>query len=622
MKPLKKEWVVLLVMAMLLSFGIAPLASAAEKEAPMSPAPGKEAPVSSTPGKEASSTSASEKEAPMSSGTTYVLLYIDKPDAFLNGKQVKLDAPATILKDKTFVPAKFLGDAFGMKVEWNDKTRQIEMVTPSHNITIDIDNKSVWINGYWMKFDDVAAIVNGRLMIKLTWLADYMGAKYTYNNELRRVEVLHVKAPTGIFDPNRGNSNPVAKFTFAQPSYKIGEPVKYVDLSYDPDAEGIARYEWTGNQEAFFTPGTYPVTLTVWDIHGNKSETYTRNLVISNETYLSAIEYPIFRKPVGSFIKTDWSMLWGAFWELPQLPKTVSEDRSRKLLVSDSPETFTERGVLYQDEVEGKGRLYADHINGTKEKLSMAILAKNLTDKPVTIKTTNKGEVWPSVYANLIGSEATVDFLMNDQINETMTIPAHQTFIYKQMPDFYPDQGVNLFYDVETDGKVQFSFVADREISQNSQTLPLLPFEGHVRGSFPVSEMTWQIDASSFTKPSRLLIGDGVTDPFQPGYDPMRKMEVKNDGNYGVVYKIHADKPRKLAVMILPKGGVYKGPFKINGDIRLAPQSGVMTAFDGMQILAKTTGKEDSLDIEFSPPAGSALPFELIFYPLDERAAE
>ena len=590
MKSMKKELTMVLVMSLLLAFGMEPIAKAAKQE------------------------------APMSSGTTYVLLYLDKPDAFLNGQQVTLDAPATILKDKTFVPAKFLGDAFGMKVEWNEKTRMIEMVTPTNNILLDSDNKSVWINGYWQKFDDVAAIVNGRLMIKLTWLADYMGAKYTYNNELRRVDVLYTKPPQGIYNPKSGNSKPVAKFTFAKPTYKLGEPVKFVDLSYDPDAEGTIKYEWTGRQEAYFVPGTYPITLTVQDIHGNKSEPYTRNLVISNDTYLSAIEYPIFMKPVGSFITTDWSTIWGNFWELPQLPKTATEDRSRKLLVSDSPEEFTEKGILYQDDVEGKGRLYADHINGTTEKVTLAILAKNMTNQPVTIKTTNKGEVWPSVYANLIGSEATVDFLLGDPMEETLTVPPNQTFIYKQFPDFYPGQGVNLFYDVETSGKIQFSFVATNEVSQSSLSLPLLPFTGHVRGSFPVSQVNWQIDASSFTTPSRLIIGDGKTDPFQPGYDPMRKMEVKNDGNYGVIYKIHADKPRKMAVMIMAKGGVFKGPFKINGDIRLVPESGVITAFDGMQILAKTTGKEDALDIEFSPPAGSAFPIELIFYPLDDRA--
>ncbi|ULL19349.1 copper amine oxidase N-terminal domain-containing protein [Paenibacillus sp. H1-7] len=556
----------------------------------------------------------------VSSASTHVLLYVDKTEAFLNGKQVTLESPATIIKDKMFVPAKFLGDAMGLKVEWNEKTRQIEMVTPGYNIVLDSDRKSVWINGMMEPFDSVAAISpEGKLLIKLTWLADYMGARYTYNDELRRVEVLHTKTPDGVYIPNSGNSKPVAKFAFGKETYRLGEPVKYIDLSYDPDAEGIARYEWKGNQEAFFTPGTYPITLTVWDAHGNQSTAYTRNITIGTETYLNAVEYPIYTKPPGSYIKTDWSMIWGNFWKLPELPKQVTSDSSRKLLVSDSPEEFTEKGILYQDKVNGKGRLYADHINGTKEKVTMAILARNTTDKPVKIKTTNKGEVFPSVYANLIGNEASVDFLMNDTYNEEMTVPPKQTFIYSQMPDFYPAQGVNLFYDVETDGEIEFSFVATDKITQDTLKLPLLPFTGHVRGSFPVSEVKWYVDASSFTTPSRLIIGDGKSDPFQPGYDTMRKQNVTNDGNYGVVYKIHADKPRKMAIMIQPLGGVFKGPFKINGEMHLVPQSGVLTAFDGMQILAKTTGEEDSLDIEFTPPAGSAFPIDLIFYPLEDK---
>jgi PKD repeat protein len=556
----------------------------------------------------------------MSSGSSYILLYIDKAEAFVNGKSFTLESPATIIKDKTFVPAKFLGDTMGLKVVWDDKTRQIEMTTPGFNIILDSDHKSVWINGMLEPFDNVASIsTEGKLLIKLTWLADYMGARYTYNDELRRVEVIHTAKPAGIYIPNTGNSKPVAKFAMAKQTYQMGEPVKYIDLSYDPDAEGIAKYEWKGNEEVFFTPGTYPITLTVWDAHGNQSESYLRYVTVEDKTYLSTIEYPIYMKPVGSYIKTDWSMIWGNFWDLPQLPKKVTSDNTRKLLVSDSPEEFTEKGILYQDKVTGKGRLYADHINGTKEKVTMAILARNTTDKPVTIKTTNKGEVFPSVYANIIGNEASVDFLMNDPRNDSMVVPAKQTFIYSQMPDFYPGQGVNLFYDVETDGEIEFSFIATNQVTSTSlTTLPLLPFTGHVRGTFPVSEVKWNIDASSFASPSRLIIGDGKTDPFQPGYDAMRKQQVLNEGNYGVVYKIHADKPRKMAVMIMAYGGVFKGPFKINGEVHLVPQSGVLTAFDGMQILAKTTGTEAALDIEFTPPAGSAFPIDLIFYPLDD----
>ncbi|MFC4775813.1 stalk domain-containing protein [Paenibacillus sp. GCM10023252] len=563
-----------------------------------------------------------EEEEGITSGTTYVVFYVDKQDAFLNGDQVKLDAAPVIKNGKTFVPAKFLGDAFGMKVEWIAEKQQIEMETPKYNIMLDLKNKSAFVNGYWFKLDQVATIVNGRLMIKLTWLSDYMDATYTYNNELRRIDVLHVRQPSGVYNPELGNSRPVAKFTFAKPSYQIGEPIKYVDLSYDPDAEGL-KYEWVGKEEAFFKAGTYPITLKVSDKNGNVSSPYTRQLVIEDKIYLSKVEYPIYTKPVGGYIKTDWNTLYGNYLDLPQVPKqSVTEDKSRSLLLSDSPETFKELGILYQDSVEGKSRLYANHQNGMDKKVSFAILAKNETDEPVTIRTTNKGEVYPTIYAHLMGSEGTVDFLLNDPVSERMTIPPGETFIYKQFPDFYPAQGVNVIYDVETDGQVQFTFAVGDKVSKDMLDLPKLPFNGHIRGTFPVTGFDWKLDLSdkAMQKPLRLVIGDGKSDLFQPGYDPLRGMEVVNPGNYGTVYKIHSDKPRRMAIMLLAKGGPFRGPFKINGDMRMTPDSGVLTAFDGMIILAKTTGNEDSLDIEFSPPAGSAFPINLIFYPLDERA--
>jgi hypothetical protein len=152
--------------------------------------------------------------------------------------------------------------------------------------------------------------------------------------------------------------------------------------------------------------------------------------------------------------------------------------------------------------------------------------------------------------------------------------------------------------------------------------MPKLAFNGHIRGTFQIAGFDWKVNLTEtgLKKPMKLVLGDGKVDPFQKGFDPQRGTEATLSGNYGTVYKIHADKPRKMAIMILAKGGPFKGPFKINGEMVKVPASGVLTAFDGMIILAKTTGKEESLDIEFSPPAGSAFPINLIFYPLDDRA--
>ncbi|MDF2659139.1 MAG: hypothetical protein K0Q94_1930 [Paenibacillus sp.] len=230
--------------------------------------------------------------------------------------------------------------------------------------------------------------------------------------------------------------------------------------------------------------------------------------------------------------------------------------------------------------------------------------------------------MYPSIYANLIGHEASVEFLLADPTSRELEVPPGQSRVYVQMPEFLPGQGVNVIYDVETDGLIEFSFMAiDSSIESPTSTYPLLykqlPGDGHIRGTFPVTEKRWDIDASAFTKPTRLIFGDNDYDEWQKGIDPTLNAEVTDDGNYGVVYKIHSDKPRKMAILLQARGGPFKGPLKINGEFVLAPPSGVITAFESVQILARTTGEEPSLDIEFTPPAGSAFPMNLIFYPLD-----
>ena len=53
------------------------------------------------------------------------------------------------------------------------------------------------------------------------------------------------------------------------------------------------------------------------------------------------------------------------------------------LLFSDSPEMVYENGILYKDTVEGDGRVFFHHVNGTKNNRKLAILMR-----PVEQRTT------------------------------------------------------------------------------------------------------------------------------------------------------------------------------------------------------------------------------------------
>lgn len=563
-------------------------------------------------------TQASAATSDISTSSVYMLMYPNQKTVWIGEEAVEADPPPTIIDGSMYLPAAFVGKAMGFDVTWNGENRTITMTPPGHRIILSPDADMIYADNASFPFSPVAAIIDGSTMVKLTWIRDYLDATVTYNAELNRVEILYIRNADPLLIERTGNSRPVAKFTTGKPVYKIGEPVHYIDLSYDPDSEGLPKYIWTGKEEAFFSAGEYPVTLQVVDGHGNKSDIYRTTVTVSDEVHLSRTEYPIYMKPTGTFIKLNgWDDYYNQYEYIPELSKQTTNLMDRLLLVSDSPEEVKEQGYLYQDKVDGKARLYADHVNGTIKNLTFAILARNTTDHDVKIRTTNKGEVYPSIYANLIGNEATVDFLLGRKYDEVLTVPAGQTVVYSKMPTLYPGQGINVLYDIETDGEVEITFAASESpVFDSFKSLKMLYTDDHLRGTFPISGVKWNVDMPKLEGPARLPLGNGKSDPFVMGTDATRNKPVQNFGNWGVSYHIHIDNPPKMTLMVMAKGGIFKGPFKVNGEMVLVPQSGVITAFDGLQIIGRTTGKEASLDIEYSPPAGSFLPVDLVFYPL------
>lgn len=550
-----------------------------------------------------------------STTTTQIILYLDKTDAFVNLEKVKLDTAPVVVKGSTFLPAKFLGEKLGFNVQWIAESRTIILEPSDSYIEINLEEQTVIQNGTKLPFDDYVFIDDGRSLVRMNWILDAVGALYKYDSIERKVEINHINLPTSVSNTN--HSKPVARFTLAKSHYRIGEPVKLVDLSYDPDGENLGK-SWTGNEQAYFSAGTYPITLTVTDTSGNVSEPYTKHITIVDDVYLTRQMYPLYYQREGTSFQTNLSLR-----SLKQVPHELEYDFNRKLIVSDSPEAIKEKGILYQDTMDGKARLYANHINAMQENVTFAILATNDTNEDITITTTNSGEVTPTPLVNLMGHIASVDFLLDEAPDSYNIVKANETIFYKIYPDFLPQYGVNTFYDIQTDGELTISFVAMDDANlddfEDGKYDPL-EYTGHVRGTFPASDI--YIDGNPkgtpITEPYRLSIGDEEILPYIEGYDAFdEEREPINKGHYGMVYHISIDNPGEVVVLLRPRGGAFKGPIKINGELIMAPISGVLTHLSGVQVLKRTTGEEKTLEIELTPPAGSAFPVDLIFYPLD-----
>jgi len=70
----------------------------------------------------------------ISVGSINVQLWIGKPKAIVNGKEVDIDAQKpvspVIVKERTFLPLRFIAETFEFKVEWNSITQEITLTYP------------------------------------------------------------------------------------------------------------------------------------------------------------------------------------------------------------------------------------------------------------------------------------------------------------------------------------------------------------------------------------------------------------------------------------------------------------------------------------------------------------
>ncbi|MCR4435347.1 MAG: stalk domain-containing protein [Clostridiales bacterium] len=67
---------------------------------------------------------------------TSVVLRIDGPETLKNGEEVPLDAPPTIIGNRTMIPLRFFGEAFGCSITWDAAAKEVRMASPAREMTV------------------------------------------------------------------------------------------------------------------------------------------------------------------------------------------------------------------------------------------------------------------------------------------------------------------------------------------------------------------------------------------------------------------------------------------------------------------------------------------------------
>ncbi len=118
---------------------------------------------------------------------TIIELQIGSPSAYINGQRIALDAPPFIESGRTLVPLRFIGEAFGAKVEWFSDQQKAVISMEQKRIEVVIGSLKALIDGKEHYLDVPPMIRHSRTFVPLRFIGEAFGASIVWEAESKRI---------------------------------------------------------------------------------------------------------------------------------------------------------------------------------------------------------------------------------------------------------------------------------------------------------------------------------------------------------------------------------------------------------------------------------------------------
>lgn len=317
---------------------------------------------------------------------------------------------------------------------------------------------------------------------------------------------------------------------------------------------------------------------------------------------------------------------------VPEWGQVSPIDSGGKLYLSDSPETVTQNGVLYQDDILGSGRLFFHHVNGTDTIKKFAVLFENPGNEKAYIIVAKHGLGGPGLDYLSAGKAAQAAY-MGKEDAYLIEVPPHGTAsLLGNDISVKPGMLVSGIYDFKADKMLTMKVIMMPEnvdAATFAKQAAVLPNDKeHLRGSFETSNRTVTISGYN---PERdgivaVTLADNKVDKYLQGLDKTLAANntTQDYGNYGVVYSINIQSQgsKPVSYYLNPWGGSYAGILGVkyqSQELKPMATPGGKVSFgeNTLQDLAYlgTYQSGQPLSFIFSPPGSSNLPVRLIAIP-------
>ncbi|WP_157448827.1 hypothetical protein [Deinococcus peraridilitoris] len=300
----------------------------------------------------------------------------------------------------------------------------------------------------------------------------------------------------------------------------------------------------------------------------------------------------------------------------PNVNAEVSSDAT-PLLMSNSPETPRQSGLLYRDTTQGEARVVAYHANGLGVRARLVVLARNVSAQPVSLTTRRRGTAMTHGPDPLTGQRTLLRYFASRALPSGLLAPGEARLLYTSEP--LPLGAVaSAMLDVHSTGATRISVVllaSDRPLTPETlDALPVLTRDAHhQRGTFPGANRTLRIVLPGET--ARVTLGH-ADDLTLSGQDALSGDQQVLRGHFGVQYTLEVQGAANSQLGISARGGAYRGVLNVEDGARTA----ALLVGAGAALKDASTpallwhARSDTLRLTFVPANGSHLPLALLFY--------
>jgi len=108
----------------------------------------------------------------------------------IDGQSLEADMSPVIRNGKTLVPLRAICEALGMTVEYDEATKGITCTKGDNIIKLNVGGKEALVNGKVVKLDEPANVIRGRTLVPVRFLAENIGSKVSWDKTTRTVYIV------------------------------------------------------------------------------------------------------------------------------------------------------------------------------------------------------------------------------------------------------------------------------------------------------------------------------------------------------------------------------------------------------------------------------------------------